>query len=333
MSVCAQAKRTVVKSPPELWAELSDPAALARHLGELGEIRIVRTEPERSVEWEAAQISGTVLIEPSGWGTKVTLTATRTLVSDSDVQSNATEIVPEPAPPNHIPELQPQALDPTPEAQPEALETTPELQPEALDPTPELQPEALDPTPELQPEALDPTPELQPEALETTPEPEAIEIGSEPEVASEPRLGFFARLFRRRRTRRQHEPSAELEATENHAPVAVDQSPPEEPMQEQPGPVQPAPEETAVEDPAHVQPAADQPVFEEQLMPDAPPPNEEAGGQAPTGVAEPSDISAELAEAEQLAAAQEVVAEDVTAVLTSVLDRLGAAHHRPFSRA
>jgi len=32
-------------------------------------------------------------------------------------------------------------------------------------------------------------------------------------------------------------------------------------------------------------------------------------------------------------AAEEVAAEEVTAVLTAVLDRLGAAHHRPFSRA
>ncbi len=241
MSVCAQAKRTLVKSPPELWAELSDPAALARHLGELGEIRIVRTEPERSVEWEAAQISGTVLIEPSGWGTKVTLTATRTLAPGSDPESDAPEIVPEPAPmPEPAPELQPRRSTRTVEAQPRPSRPTPELQPEALDPTPaELQPEApRGPTPELQPEALEATRRAELRARSPR-DPTARTRGdpksaSEPEVASEPRLGFFARLFRRRRTRRQHEPSAELEATENHAPVAVDQSPPEEPMQEQP---------------------------------------------------------------------------------------------------
>jgi hypothetical protein len=39
------------------------------------------------------------------------------------------------------------------------------------------------------------------------------------------------------------------------------------------------------------------------------------------------DIAAELK------AAEEVAADEVTAVLTAVLDRLGAAHHRPFSRA
>jgi hypothetical protein len=70
-----EAKRTLVKSPPELWAEVSDIAALARHLGEFGEIRITRTEPEAVVEWEGDRASGSVRLEPSGWGTKVTLTA------------------------------------------------------------------------------------------------------------------------------------------------------------------------------------------------------------------------------------------------------------------
>jgi hypothetical protein len=70
-----EAKRTLVKSPPELWAELSDPAALARHLGEFGEIRITRTQPESVVEWEGDRASGRVRLDPSGWGTRVTLTA------------------------------------------------------------------------------------------------------------------------------------------------------------------------------------------------------------------------------------------------------------------
>ena len=70
-----EAKRTLVKSPPELWAELSEVSALARHLGEFGEIRITRTEPEAVVEWEGDRATGSVRLEPSGWGTKVTLTA------------------------------------------------------------------------------------------------------------------------------------------------------------------------------------------------------------------------------------------------------------------
>src|SRR5215831_5526884 len=76
MSVSSEVHRTLVKSPPELWAELSDPASLASHLGELGEIRITRTVPEVTVEWEAPEVTGRVQIKPSGWGTKVTLSVT-----------------------------------------------------------------------------------------------------------------------------------------------------------------------------------------------------------------------------------------------------------------
>lgn len=69
------ARRTLVKSPPELWAQCSDAASLARHLGQFGEIKITRLEPETSVAWEGEHASGTVRLEPSGWGTQVTLTA------------------------------------------------------------------------------------------------------------------------------------------------------------------------------------------------------------------------------------------------------------------
>jgi hypothetical protein len=68
--------RTLVKSPPELWAELSDPAALGRHLDSFGPIRITRVEHESTVSWEGERARGTVELEPSGWGTKVTLAAT-----------------------------------------------------------------------------------------------------------------------------------------------------------------------------------------------------------------------------------------------------------------
>jgi hypothetical protein len=70
-----EAIRTLVKSPPELWAECSDAASLARHLGQFGEIRITRLEPETAVAWEGENASGTVRLEPSGWGTRVILTA------------------------------------------------------------------------------------------------------------------------------------------------------------------------------------------------------------------------------------------------------------------
>ncbi|HZI92054.1 MAG TPA: hypothetical protein VFD31_10580, partial [Thermoleophilaceae bacterium] len=67
-------KRTLVKSPPELWAELSEVEGLSRHLGEFGEIKISRLDPERTVAWEGEHASGTVEIEASSWGTKVVLT-------------------------------------------------------------------------------------------------------------------------------------------------------------------------------------------------------------------------------------------------------------------
>src|SRR5215211_5879880 len=95
-----EAKRTLVKSPPELWAELSDMSALARHLGEFGEIRITRTEPETVVEWEGDLASGSVRLEPSGWGTKVTLTALPVMVdTPPPEQAPAPELEPEEARP------------------------------------------------------------------------------------------------------------------------------------------------------------------------------------------------------------------------------------------
>jgi hypothetical protein len=90
-----EAKRTLVKSGPELWAELSDPGALARHLGPFGSVRITRTVPDTLVEWEGDHASGTVRLEPSGFGTRVVLTA-----------SSGAEAEPEPEP---TPEPQPPA--------------------------------------------------------------------------------------------------------------------------------------------------------------------------------------------------------------------------------
>jgi len=94
-----EAKRTLVKSPPELWAELTDIAALARHLGEFGEIRITRTEPETVVEWEGDLASGSVRLEPSGWGTKVTLAALPVMVDPPPPPEPAPEEPVAPPPP------------------------------------------------------------------------------------------------------------------------------------------------------------------------------------------------------------------------------------------
>jgi hypothetical protein len=76
---------------------------LARHLGQFGEIRITRLEPETAVAWEGALASGTVRLEPSGWGTRVILTARR--ISDPEpaaepdvVAEAAPEVPPDPEP-------------------------------------------------------------------------------------------------------------------------------------------------------------------------------------------------------------------------------------------
>jgi hypothetical protein len=83
-----ETRRTVVKSVPELWAELSEVALLAPMLGRFGEIRITRAVPEETIEWESDLARGLVELEPSGFGTRVRLTAelaapTRTLADVS----------------------------------------------------------------------------------------------------------------------------------------------------------------------------------------------------------------------------------------------------------
>jgi hypothetical protein len=161
-----RAQRTLVKSPPELWAEVSDVDALARHLGEFGEIRITRLEPETAIAWEGDKVRGTVALEPSGWGTKVTLTA-RAL---------------EPAAP-------PQATtEPEPEREPASepvAETAPEPEPEPEPPTAAAETDI--PSPQQQERrgffarlfgrrrAAEPAREPQPEP-EPRPEPPAAEL-------------------------------------------------------------------------------------------------------------------------------------------------------------
>jgi hypothetical protein len=66
-----EVSRTLVKSPPELWAELEG----ERLRDALGEAVVRPTEPERELAWEADGAAGLARLEPSSWGTKVTLTA------------------------------------------------------------------------------------------------------------------------------------------------------------------------------------------------------------------------------------------------------------------
>jgi hypothetical protein len=122
-----QSSRTLVKSAPELWAECSDAASLARHLGAFGEIRITKLEPETAVAWEGAAVSGTVKLESSGWGTRVTLTMTEEEAAVAVAMAEPT-LMTEPEPePEPEPEL---VMEPEPEL---VAEAHPEPEPESAE--------------------------------------------------------------------------------------------------------------------------------------------------------------------------------------------------------
>jgi hypothetical protein len=61
-------ERTLVKSPPEVWEELSAEAGLSRWLDKV-EVRECHA-PSR-IEWASSGMSGRIELEPSGWGTRV----------------------------------------------------------------------------------------------------------------------------------------------------------------------------------------------------------------------------------------------------------------------
>ncbi len=144
-----------MKSPPELWAELSELGSLARHLGEFGEIRITKVDPESRVEWEADRASGTVRLEPSGWGTRVVLTVDTPEAEPATPEPEAVVVAPEPEP-------EPAATAPEPEPvkrgwfarlfrrAPAPLPPQPYPEPYAAAPEPEPEPEAA-PEPEADP--------------------------------------------------------------------------------------------------------------------------------------------------------------------------------------
>lgn len=172
------AERRLVKSSPELWAEVSDQESLGRRLHAFGEIRITGTDPETTVAWEGDEISGTVAIASAGWGTKVTLTV---------------EVVDRPAaapdPPAPAPEVI-AALEPEPAAARAAKPAKQGFFARLFDfgpatPDPPRQVAASDePTPEPEPEPT-PEPEAAPEAA-PEPMPDPIVVPEvEPEVSTE----------------------------------------------------------------------------------------------------------------------------------------------------
>jgi hypothetical protein len=327
--VSSEVQRTLVKSPPELWAELSDPAALARHLGELGEIRITRIEPEQKVEWEADDSSGTVLIDPSGWGTKVTLTATRAITEDESpptpaaiafAEPEAVAFAEPPAPvlaaPEPIVEAEPQ---PSPfvddEAEPAIAFDEAPASGQAGTPGREQE---LQQEQELEPEG-----ELQADR----------ELEHDFIAQREPRRGFLTRLFHRRRWIAQPGvESAEVKRHQPHEPAdafaAVTRALAPETFAAAHPFAATHPSTPSTPDPVQIE----EPPAQARTQPQA---AEEPRAWAELDTATESDGAVEPQPdiAAEIRAAEELAAEEVTAVLTSVLDRLGAAHHRPFSRA
>ena len=71
-----QTQRTLVKSVPEVWAELSEDGVLGRMFrGRFGEIHLTHLTPESSIAWEGELAAGLVELEPSVFGTRVRLSA------------------------------------------------------------------------------------------------------------------------------------------------------------------------------------------------------------------------------------------------------------------
>jgi hypothetical protein len=319
--ISSEVQRTLVKSPPELWAEISDPDALARHLGEFGEIRITRVQPEQKVEWEAPDASGSIVIKPSGWGTKVKLTVTREL-SEAKTGAEPDEASEPGGEAAIVPVQEPKGL----------AESAVEVESQV-----EVESESSDES------ESDPLPEP---AGESDPH---TQRELEPEPAR--RLGFFARLFGRRRAARTGADEPDLHTFE----IADDEhsNPPLDSDELSPSDEASTPAtEAAIGAEAELDDAeldaeptptqADEPNPMDQPTPaQIIPPTPAATGvseavdrlSAGRAIEHPSPTDAHAAIAAELEQAEEAAEEQVTAVLTGVLDRLGAAHHRPFSRA
>ena len=284
--------RTLVKSPPELWSELREAESLAKHLGEFGEIRITRVDPETAVAWEGEHVSGTVEIEPAGWGTKVTLTAEVTQ-SGQPAPNAAPAQRPSGQPAPNAAAAQAQSGQPAPNAAPAQAQSEPEPQPTRARPdAPGTHEPLSDELDRIATRAhasfwdhLDDWPQAEPS--EGTPGAQATAVAA----ASPPRRRRGRRWLRAWRRRRpagtpQVEPPPEAETK------------PDSPRQaEAPGPARPAPPPLLT-----VARAA-----ERRAVVEGPP---------PTPAPEPAGIDAERARE----------------VLEQTLDSLGSAHHRPFSR-
>ena len=313
-----EARRTLVKSAPELWAELSDADALGRRLESLGEIRISRLEPQTTVAWEGERARGTVTIEPTGFGTRVILTAEPS----------------EPAAPPAAPGSEPETREP--EMPAESSMASPE----------DLLGGAMTfAAPEPPPAAPEPDePPREPRVDITT----ALEHGFDPPAPQPPprraigRSWLLGRLMRRR-------------GAEPELPPEVPESP--HPTAPEPPALEPAPEPMPLPEPSGAAPPEAQPWMHEPEPSGAAPPEAQPSMHEPaplpptpaSSTPEPPEgerAATEQAEPEPGPVADEpdagdaepdedaigLDAEALDELLAGVLDDLGAAHHRPFSR-
>jgi len=384
----SQAQRTLVKSPPELWAEVSDPAALARHLGEIAaEIRITAMESERSVAWEGDRASGRVELAPSGWGTKVILTLSAAGADPTGGGASAADVHRQPAPhteeqSRHTGEPAVSGGDDPAGGQQARAPSEPALvaadeAPLAVEdlssrapgrdgaarvarrsPGPEqghgqLAPD--EPPAAVASDGAGTAPVQQAEAAPTRQEAPGRPTGAAPRP-SEPTGGFLARLRRRFSRRAQPPPEAEqaLPDQPSPAPLAARVAPPagveatgdgigrpradgveRVPRHDPPAPTPPraSPHTASPRGTPRSTSAADRhapdPLGAFSPSPEIPPhANQPAGEVAPAPMSTmPAAPSRELSATEPIDEAR------ANAALSAMLDSLGTAHHRPYSRA
>ncbi len=355
----SRASRRLVKSPPELWAEISDERALARRLEALGEIRITRLEPETAVAWEGDSVRGTVALEPSGWGTKVTLTA------QADTQPCA-EVPTEPEPePQSAPDPRPHAPAAEPAPDPRPHTTAPQSAPHprahatAAESAPDPRPHTTAAEPDADPQTLtDPEAPLELPVRPAPAAPEPDEPDPLPPAARRSRFAFLRRLLGRRR---QTSASATVDSLADDVPAPKEVAPPAASQVARAEPPEIEPTVTAAKkqaagpsgDDEAPTPAAGEDTTHADEATEAPPTpaagEAEASAPAAGEHAAPADETAatpadEAAEASAPAVPDPAVPNDgaldlrvlderhVAQILTGVLDDLGAAHHRPFSR-
>jgi hypothetical protein len=306
------AKRTLVKSPPELWSELSEVERLARHLGAFGEIKITKLEPEHTVAWEGESASGTVSIEPSGWGTRVTLTAQLGDGEEAPAAETAAG-----AGEGHLPAgRETQVAEPVVDVplveRVETRETDESVGEDHVAEEPVVEEPVLE-EPDIE----------EAELQEPVAEEPVTPLAAGP-IPAKPRRkrGFLAWLFRPRTSAQVSEPVDEAPAIEEaplieEATIEEEARDPEEPSSSE------QPQVNLFDGPMVAEPPAG---FAESasVLHEARP--------VPGAAPEEPDLSAELAAAEQASPPPGLDPERAQAILDEALDALGSAHHRPYSR-